>query len=139
DILPEPPVPALQPGASLCASQPQSSGLPHVILHVFDSIQTSFNKFGIAQAYHHRPSYDPDSFILLDELSNAYINPEQTDTIPASLPALPPQPWKNMSIWRLMTWMMSRSKQKSEAEVTRLINSVLRSDDFSIEDLDGFN
>ena len=37
-----------------------------------------------------------------------------------------------------MTWMMTGSKQKFEAEITRLAN-MLQADDFDSHDLRGFN
>ena len=47
DLLPEPPLPAVdpQPASSF------SSIIPRVFLHVFNSFRTQFNKFGIARAY----------------------------------------------------------------------------------------
>src|SRR5207245_3932809 len=62
DHLPEPPLP-VDPA-------PASTFLPQVILHVFDSIRTSFNKFGIAREYRHRPSYDPEGGVPAQELAN---------------------------------------------------------------------
>jgi len=38
-----------------------------------------------------------------------------------------------------MTWMMTGSNRVSEAKVTRLVKEVLSAEDFSIQDLDGFN
>jgi len=43
-----------------------------------------------------------------------------------------------MSIWKLMTWMLTGSKRKSEAEITRLAET-LQSNDFDCCDLQGFN
>ena len=115
-------------------SAPQST-LPRVILHVFDTIRTSFNWFGIARDYRHRPSHDPDSFVSVDQLSKSPDGeaPAPIPSAPYILP-LPPWPWKNMSIWRIMTWMITGSKQKSEAEVMRLAN-IVQADDFNPQDL----
>ncbi|KAH7927896.1 hypothetical protein BV22DRAFT_1006163 [Leucogyrophana mollusca] len=52
---------------------------------------------------------------------------------------LPPWPWKNMTIWRLMSWKMTGSSQKSEAELTRLAEQVLLADDFDVKELRNFN
>ena len=119
-------------------SAPQST-LAHVILHVFDTIHTLFNSFGIACDYHHRPSHDPDLFVSIDQLLKSHDEeaPVPIPSAPHILP-LPPWPWKNMSIWRIMTWMMTGTKQKSEAEVTWLAN-MLQSDNFDPHDLQGFN
>ena len=43
-----------------------------------------------------------------------------------------------MSIWKLMTWMLTGSGRKSEAEITRLAET-LQSNDFDCRDLRGFN
>jgi len=143
DPVPEPPlpVPIIGEDATLVESDdsaPQST-LPHVILHVFDTIRTSFNSFGIAREYRHRPSYDPDAFVSVDQLSKIHDDevPVPIPSTPRMLP-LPPWPWKNMSIWRMMNWMMTGSRHKSEAEITRLAN-MLQADDFDPRDLRGFN
>ncbi|KIM70408.1 hypothetical protein SCLCIDRAFT_18561 [Scleroderma citrinum Foug A] len=113
DVLPEPPLP-VEPDKPA----PQTT-LPRVILHVFDSICTSFNRFGIARNYRHRPSYDLDAFLSIDQLSD-----NCDDEAPLPVPLTPhallslPWPWKNMSIWKLMSWMLTGSRQKSEAEIT---------------------
>ena len=147
DVLPEPSLPSLP--YSEAPSEPSTSTsetrtLPRVILHVFDSLRTSFNKFSIARDYRHRPSYDPDVFLTLDQLSNITHEPaggsSRTVALDTpSLPPAPPWPWKNMSLWRLMTWMMTGSTQKSSAEVTRLVHEVIRSPDFDHDHFIGFN
>lgn len=108
---------------------------------MFDSLRTSVNLFGIGREYHHRPSHDPDAFVSADQLSNFRpgSNPELSNAGVASSPEPPPWPWRNMSIWRLMTWMMTGSNQLSEAKVTQLVKEVLSAEDFSIQDLNGFN
>ena len=133
DVLPEPPLP-VEPDESA----PQTT-LPRVILHVFDSICTLFNHFGIARNYRHRPSYDPDAFLSIDQLSDNRDDeaPLPVPSTPHALPS-PPWPWKNMSIWKLMSWMLTGSRQKSEAEITQLAN-ILQADDFNPQDLQGFN
>lgn len=138
DELPDPPPPVSQ--------DPPASLPTRVILHVFDSIRTSFNKFGITREYRHRPSYDPDEFVSADQLSN--IRPcdlgadgMQDGEALSGYPSArqPPWPWKNMSIWRLMSWMMTGSSQKSQAEATRLVKDVIQADDFDIHDLEHFD
>ena len=139
DVLPEPPLPSSH--SPSIPSGSSSQVLPHVILHVFDSFRTSFNKFSIARDYCHRPSYDPDSILMLDQLSNTQPMIDLLSTVPLhiSSPPPPPWPWKNMSVWHLMTWMMTGSTQKSSAEVTHLVHEVICSPDFDLNDLDGFN
>lgn len=44
-----------------------------------------------------------------------------------------------MMTWRLMTWALTGSQQKSAAEVTRLVTEVIQAPDFVPEELSGFN
>ena len=144
DVLPEPSLPSttnLDAQSSECGtSNAAVSWLPRVILHVFDSFRTSFNKFGVARYYRHRPSHDPDAFLTIDQLSNAMPrNPPNSITPFPSLPLAPPWPWKNMGIWQLMTWMITGSRQKSEAELSRLVHEVILSNDFDRSHFTDFN
>ncbi|KAI6119511.1 hypothetical protein EV401DRAFT_1861485, partial [Pisolithus croceorrhizus] len=115
-----------------------TSFLPRVILHVFDSFHTSFNKFGIAREYRHRPSYDPEHAVPAHELSSSTDNDGVT-TCSDTQKRPPPFPWPNMSIWRLMAWQLTGNGEKSSAETTRLVHDVLLAEDFKPEDLSGFN
>ncbi|KAI6112821.1 hypothetical protein F5141DRAFT_1002659 [Pisolithus sp. B1] len=114
--------------------------IPSVILHIFDSFQSAFNVFGIAWEYCHRPSYDPNLFLSPSELSNATSHTmvdnhaSETDYIPR-----PPWPFQMMSVWRLMKWMLTGSKQKSEVEVTNLVSTIITAEDFRPEDPQGFS
>ena len=120
-----------------------------VILHVFDSFRTAFNTFGIARDYRHRPSYDPDSFLSISDLSDTprvdnhrfgSVRPKGCeDLYGPSGDRAPPWPWANMSIWRLMSWQLTGTNQKSNAELTRLVKEVIRAPDFKIADLAEFN
>ena len=135
DMLPEPPLPAVDP------HPPYSSSpmLPRVILHVFDSFRTQFNRFGIARAYRHRPSHDPDSYLSVEELSqtNEAIRPNSAEGDAGDYS--PPWPWSNMSVWRLMRWKESGGAHKSDTEVTRLVREVFQAPDFNIHDLTNFD
>ena len=106
DLLPEPPLPVIDP-------QPTSSSsvIPCVFLHIFDLFWTQFNKFGIAHAYRHCPLHNPDSFLNVDELSQSCqpIVPNLAEGCRGDYS--PPWPWSNMSIWHLMTWKETGSNQ----------------------------
>ena len=80
--------------------------LPHVILHVFDSFRTSFNKFGIARYYCHRPSYDPNAFLTLDQLSNTTCEHPAAglSSVTPDIPSMPPAP-----PWPGKTWVSGDS------------------------------
>lgn len=142
DVAPEPPLPVsiVSEDATLVESNGSAlrSTLPRIILHVFDTIHTSFNSFGIAHDYRHRPSYDPDAFVSVNQLSKTHNDETPIIPLTSHILPLPSWPWKNMSIWRIMTWMMTGTRQKSEAKVTRLA-SMLQADDFDTHDLCGFN
>ena len=135
DVLPE----VLPPSTPSTSSDDQLSRIPCIILHVFDSFRTAYNAFGIARDYRHRPTYDPDSFISIHDLSDlphsSNADPSLQDPPTSSKTQSPPWPWENMSIWRLMSWKLTGSSQKSNAEVTRLVREVIQAPDFSIDDL----
>lgn len=113
-----------------------------VVLYVFDSFRTSLNQFGIGREYHHRPSYDPDAFVSIEQLSNITSNlpslDKQDSTDHSGIPEVPsqspPWPWRSMSIWRLMSWKMtSNSGLTSESQLTCLVRKVLKAKDFSLD------
>ena len=116
---------------------PPSTFLPQVILHVFDSFCTSFNRFGIAREYRHRPSYDPEHNVPAQELAKATDDGTAIGSDMEHKP--PPWPWSNMLIWRLLAWQLTGNGEKSSAETTRLVHDVLLTNDFKLEDLSGFN
>ena len=135
DQLPEAPIAADVPPAP-------PSTVQHVFLHVFNSFHTQFNKFWIAHEYCHRPSYDLDTFVSLNELSSR-LDPSWSPSLAHPSPVQheqpPPWPWANMTISRLMTWALTGNAQKSASEVTQLVQDVLQHPDFSIEGLQGFD
>ena len=135
DQLPEAPL-AVRPDPPDPAST--SSILPRVILHVFDSLRTAFNKFGIAREYHHRPSYDPEQSVPIEELAN-FGNGNNTAVDSGTSHQSAPWPWSNMSVWRMMAWLLSGSGEKSGSEMNRLVDGVLLASDFDLKDLSGFN
>jgi hypothetical protein len=100
DVLLEPFLP-YSPGLESSETSPQPI-LPRVILHVFDSFRTCFNAFHIVREYHHRLSYDPDSFLTMDQLTNTSPNPSSAGApLPPDIspPPPPPWPWNNMGVW----------------------------------------
>jgi hypothetical protein len=102
-----------------------------------DSMRTVQNRFGLAREYPHHPSYDPDCSIPEDELSNHHIAHPTKINRGESHP--PPWPFRNMSIYLLMEWMITGGNQKSIAEVDRLAKDVLGSKEFQLDDIAGFS
>jgi len=144
DELPEP----MAPAVATCPVVDPPSLPRRVILHVFDSFRTVFNKFGIARDYRHRPSYDPDALLSVLDLSDLprrhEVDPNGAhescdDCYGPSGERAPPWPWANMSIWRLMTWKLTGNSQKSNAEVTRLVRDVIQAPDFNVDDFTHFD
>ena len=128
DSLPEAPIPA-----------PPKMQLPMVYLMVTNPLTTALNTFGIFREYLFHPSYDPDSVVdptNLSNLSTCAPPPPSLDSNRTSHE--PPWPFSNMSIWRLMKWMNTGSRLKSEGEVDRLVNEVLNAPDFHTENLHNF-
>ncbi|KAI6113867.1 hypothetical protein EDD16DRAFT_1483687, partial [Pisolithus croceorrhizus] len=109
-----------------------------VTLHVFDSFWTSFNAFGMAHEYQDQPSYNLEHSISVHELSESTGN--GSAVVGSDIQCkLPPWPWQNMSIWRLMAWQLMGGGEKSSTETTRLVHNVLLAEDFNLEDISGFN
>lgn len=138
DIPPEGPAPITP---SLPAIAPGSYAIPpSTVKHTIDSLRTACNRFGLLRDYPQRPSFDPDASVLIEDLSN-YPSPIPTETAqPTKSANSPPPPWpfKNMTVYLLMEWMMTGSNQKSNGEVDRLAG-VITSSDFDVDDLTGFS
>jgi hypothetical protein len=133
DLPPEPPAPLPPP--------PPAPALRRVILHVRDTVRTALNRFGLLREYPRRPSYDPDASLGSEDLANWDAPPHCEPAIPNSegLSFLPPWPFKTMSIYLFMEWLNSGSNLKSVGEADRLVNGVLRHQEFKASDFDGFS
>jgi hypothetical protein len=143
DLLPNdedinPSYPSGDPPSSVNEAQnPPRLKIRRVLLTLRDSLQTVFNAIGLCRQYARRPSFEPDKFICSSLLAKCC--PASADTERPEASPEPPYPFRNMSIYRLMTWMNSGSHQKSEAEVSRLVKDVIQANDFNPSDLDGFS
>lgn len=134
----EGPAPIPEP---LPESEP-TSFIRRVILHVSDTIRTGTNRFGVLREYLHRPSYDPDHSVALEDLSER--PPAESDdpsSTASPCPSSTSHAWssKNLSTSLLMDWMSTGSNTKSQGEVDRLVKEVIRADGFKIEELADFN
>ena len=132
DVLPDA-APASEP-----SPQPEDSGLhlPRVTLIVRDTFKTAVtNMFGLWRHYLHRPSYDPDSLIRIEDLSNSHgYTPD-----PAPQRPLPAPSASNPSTTLLMNWLNNGNTTKSEAELNALVNDVVLNPAFNSEELVGFD
>lgn len=121
-------------------TQSIGSQIKKVTLIVRDRLVTIANVFGIWRDYPRRPSYDPDTIVHPDELSNQRsVNDGVVDPLSSSFSRVPPWPFANMSIWRLMTWLNLGSAMKTEAEVNRLAEEIRDAGGLPATDLEGFN
>ncbi|KIK92915.1 hypothetical protein PAXRUDRAFT_790802 [Paxillus rubicundulus Ve08.2h10] len=110
-----------------------------VILRVRGSFRTGVDYFGMCRHYLYSPSFEPDSFVPSAQLARACpILQKRAHPISQPRCPSPPFPFPNMTIYRLMQWMNTGSKHKSEGEITKLVNNVLLADDFDTKDLQGF-
>jgi len=111
--------------------------MKHVILHVHDSFRTAVNQFNILCEYLHRPSYDPDAFVIPEDLADFTTPPDDSHVKgPCNIP---PWPFDNMSKFLLMSWHNNGSIQKTERELDRLARDVIGHPEFKSEDLSGFS
>ncbi|KAJ7825144.1 hypothetical protein B0H14DRAFT_3468789 [Mycena olivaceomarginata] len=112
--------------------------LPRVTLIVRDLYKTAINKFGLWREYLHRPSYEPDSLISIEDLANPGLREAPTVTDPR-IPPEQPTSFINKTISLLMAWFNNGNPQKSEAELNALVRDVLLHPDFDVTELEDFD
>jgi len=125
--------------------------LQQVTLLVRNRFSTLSNVFGMWRQYLYRPSYDPDHLISPEDLYNTHAMnnipetslEEDTGTEPAEQMLecnnLDGSGYSNRSVELLMNWQNSGSSNKSNLEVSRLVNDVLRDPQFLVRDLEKFD
>ncbi|KAJ7640945.1 hypothetical protein B0H17DRAFT_1148855 [Mycena rosella] len=104
-------------------------------------LRNVLNTFGLWRSYLHRPTYDPDSLVSLDDLSNQFAqrqNPTQSTQPPATTSAAPPST-ANYSTSRLMRWFNNGTTTKSQGELNSLVHDVLLDPKFDVEELAKFD
>lgn len=133
DILPE----VLAP-VEIATPPADKTVIQHVYLIVRDTFSSAVNGFGLWRQYLHRPSYDPDSLISLDDLSNQF---PPDDSEPSPLPPKNPaaSSSSNASTSLLMAWQNNGHTTKSAGQLNSLVHDVLLDPNFKVEDLRGFN
>jgi len=107
---------------------PQVTALPRVTLIIHNPYCTPSNNFGIWKEYLYRPSYDPDAFVLAEDLYCPHIStimtkPVQEEQSEASA-------YNNQSTALLIDWQNSGSPAKSNNEVNRLVREILLHPEF---------
>ncbi|KAK7696333.1 hypothetical protein QCA50_000987 [Cerrena zonata] len=150
DQPPEPPIALPDP----TLLNPLSSFRHRVTLIVRDTYSTAANIFGLWRKFPHHPSFDPDSLIGSEHLSNIQ-QPRDTTSegnVSSTLmtdkpPPLSQQanpvpsylPFTSKTIALLMNWANNGFTNKSEEQVDELVHDVLCHQDFKIPQLDGFS
>ncbi|KAJ7441991.1 hypothetical protein FB451DRAFT_1057848 [Mycena latifolia] len=139
DILPE----VLTPVGESASEQHRDDTPPSITrrvnLIVRDGFNTIANSFGLWRQYLHRPMYDPDSLITLDDMSNQF-SPETSDSLPeVAVPKRAIPPSTNASTSLLMSWQNNGHTTKSAGQLNSLIHDVLLDPKFKVDDLRGFN
>ncbi|KAJ3874470.1 hypothetical protein F5051DRAFT_443301 [Lentinula edodes] len=141
DVLPQAP-PAVLDHMVVMESNEPTHRIRHVFLIVRDTLKTHLNPFRLFRLYKDRPSYDPDAFVSLDDLSKQTRTSIPLQPQPSSSSSgskfNPVWPFNNMSTYQIMQWLNTGSSLKSEGETTQLVEEVLMAPDFNVEDLEGF-
>ncbi|KAG2154502.1 uncharacterized protein EDB93DRAFT_1081262, partial [Suillus bovinus] len=121
-------------------SPPTQSRIKHVLLTLRDTLQTSFDSFGLLCLYSRRPSFEPDKFIpssLLTKTSPTSKRSHESCLSPIILG--PPYPFPNMTIYHLMSWMNTGTSLTSQSKVASLIKDVILAEDFDQKHLEKFS
>jgi hypothetical protein len=147
--LPAPPSPLPEPlTAFQIIELPSETSLPHSEI-VWRAIKTSCNSFGLYREYPDIPTHNPDNTLCLLNLvdSSPPINEMELSTSvstplshqdPISSSSSSFFPFKNSTIFGMMSWMWTGSSMKSIGEMKKLVD-FLKSDDFKKDDLATFD
>ncbi|KAH8802375.1 hypothetical protein DL96DRAFT_1718712 [Flagelloscypha sp. PMI_526] len=114
--------------------------IQRVTLFLRDRLTTSTNRFGLWQSYLYRPSYDPDTLLSFEELSNRFPVPEISTSQEPNDDSTPSEPslYSSFSSTLLMDWLNNGITSKSGSEIDKLVSEVLLHTDFNVEELQGF-
>jgi len=151
--LPVPPSPLPEPLTAFQVIEPISDiSLPNSEV-VWRAIKTSCNYFGLYREYPNIPTHNPDNTLCLLNLvdnSPPITEMELSTSVSTPLSLQDPIssssfsnansffPFKNSTIFGMMSWMWTGSSTKSIGEVKKLVD-FLKSDDFKKDDLAGFD
>jgi hypothetical protein len=136
DVYPEAPIPVTV--APLPQRLHLPLGQPRISLLVRNYYRTEPNTYGLWKQYMYRPSYDPDAFIMPQDLYRPHLStfapigaqPEINDDVLR---------YKNKTVQLIMDWQSTGSSIKSNKEVTRLVHDVMLHPDFTVDELLNFS
>ncbi|KAF7292226.1 hypothetical protein MIND_01250000 [Mycena indigotica] len=121
--------------------QPEPVPQRRVHLIVRDTFRTAVNKFGLWRSYLHRPTYDPDTLLGLDDLCNYFAPANEAGGFPhqpANLPVPPINRLNTSASLLLLDWQNNGHTTKSSAQLDSLVSEVLLHPEFNTADLRGF-
>lgn len=163
DLPPRPP--AIVPEYNEPGTPPEDPGVPFNAPHEISQnntprvFRTQRDSYGILREYSHGcPSFTPDEYHTLSDQAdspNLAVDPSTRpaprsifSSIGSSLEVLGKAsgtvknffyPFRNASVFRLMTWFYNSSNTKSIKELNLLVNDVILAPDFKSEDLRNFS
>ena len=151
---PAPPIPIPEP---LPESEESPRDQPELVTERPNAYRTTPDSYGVLREYHcGRPSITPDELYSVATVSDSpYLATDPEDSPPSTSTYLSPlqtfyrattfateslfAPFRNASIYRLMTWFYNSSNTKSMTELNSLIKDVILAPDFKPEDFVGFS
>jgi hypothetical protein len=151
--LPAPPSPLPEPFTAFEDIEPISEASLPASEAVWRAIRTTCNSFGLYREYPDIPSHNPDNTLcLLNLVDNSPSIDEMKRSASVSTPlslqdpisnssssnAAPFFPFKNSTIFGMMSWMWTGSSMKSIGEMKKLVDFI-KSDDFKKDDLAAFD
>lgn len=148
--LPAPPSPLSEPLTAFEGIEPISkTSLPSCDSEVvWKAIKTTENSFGLYREYPHIPTHNPDDTLCLlnlvdhsppineTELSASVSTPLTLNSSSSNAASF--FPFKNSTIFGMMSWMWTGSSMKSIGEMKKLVD-FLKSNDFKKDDLAMFD
>lgn len=99
-----------------------------VRLLVRDSLRSTANSYGVSRYYLHRPSFDPDRYLQVEDLAvprgqkdpPVHGLPAGADTQPKTWPPPAPRPYRKWTTWLFARWTTNGVPTKSYQQVNEL-------------------
>lgn len=142
--LPQPPAPIIDIADVLDDDPPPSPPSPPSLFTTIT--RTAANIFGLYREYPQHTTHVSDDNLSLEDISyvaDRAVDSDRLQTAPSMSshsgtgPSTKPPyaPWDNWSIYRLMTWFSSGSKNKSYEDCDHLVHDVILSPEFNVADI----
>ncbi|CAK5267103.1 unnamed protein product [Mycena citricolor] len=124
-----PPAPQIGTAGEEHEEEEPELAIRRVTLLVRDRFTTAVNKFGLYREYLHRPTYDPDALVDLEQLAN---KPKllETPPVPGSTDRTHNVPPVYESEKLLFGWNDNGNVQKSDGELEALVHDVIQQPGF---------